>query len=236
MLTSLKPSILTNLKPLDTYKPDTTHLLPRDKFLGGGEISSYTDSWRKATHSKDMWLDRWDKYWFPALVARGSIPATPWFTERLAMMKDVKDSSRFTLTSEDMKQLVTQEYGQRMSQLTGTFSNTRFKFEDFLKFVLWSYDLGIMDYPWAPIALVCDPCKQSYDYIIHMESMNEEVPHLLNLLGSSGAYEMPHRQSTRDLFYVPKYGYYKYTSNETMQRIFNVYRYDFELFGYERSF
>ncbi|XP_047481331.1 uncharacterized protein LOC125033672 [Penaeus chinensis] len=208
----------------------------RDTFLGGGEISWYTDSWRKVTLSEGAWLDRWDKYWLPALVARGSIPPTPWFLKRLKSMSGVKSSSRLTLTTEDMQRIVNHEYRERMSKLKETFSNARFKFEEFLRFVLWCNDLGIRDYPWAPIALVCDPCKQSYDYVIHMESMNEEANHLLSVLGYSSTYEIPHIHNTRDLFFVPKYGYYKYVSKEIMRRILNIYSLDFELFGYERSF
>nr|XP_027230727.1 uncharacterized protein LOC113822396 [Penaeus vannamei] len=204
----------------------------RDKFLGGGAISSYTESWRRATFSEDLWFDRWVQYWFLGLIARGSIPPTHWFTERLARMKDVKDTSRFTLPSAEMKHYVTQEYGPRMNKLREDFSNTRFSFEDFLKFVLFSYDMGIMDYHWTPITVLCDPCKQPYDYIIHTESMRDEMAYLLRVFEPPGISEMPHRKSTRDLFYVPKSGYYKYVSNATMQRILNVYRNDFELFGY----
>ncbi|XP_063863851.1 carbohydrate sulfotransferase 8-like [Scylla paramamosain] len=117
------------------------------------------------------------------------------------------------------------------------FKNASFTFSQFLRHVVWTHDQGMPDVHWMTYTENCDPCRRRLDYILKLETIQEEINHLFqHVLGYSEKISFPvrHRSFGHSLGHSDRQ-YYASVSPELMQRIVHIYRHDFALFGYKHD-
>ena len=114
-------------------------------------------------------------------------------------------------------------------------------FEEFVRYLV-DTDLSLYaDDHWIPYYLFCTPCLVDYDFIIHFETLDQDVSQLLQFLsnkmneeasgGVLGGPEWKHKTSGgRSVELL--HSYYRQLNKSTVEKLFQKYRLDFELFGY----
>ena len=106
-------------------------------------------------------------------------------------------------------------------------------FEEFLRFLIASITHGIsLNEHWAFFSTLCDPCHVTYDYICHQETLENDVAFLRQAVfeGSPSASMLPHKSDMTDADIMRKY--YADVANSTIEKIIELYRDDFTMFGY----
>nr|XP_045616993.1 carbohydrate sulfotransferase 12-like [Procambarus clarkii] len=123
------------------------------------------------------------------------------------------------------------------AKLKRKFGNVSFTMTEFLEHVLWTRNLGMVDQHWTPISELCDPCRINYTYVLRLENNPVESNYLLSRFHvlrkslrtrhkSIGVFP---DQSRSDL------SYYENVPKDLMTKIQNMYKLDFELFGYDKN-
>ncbi|XP_069998908.1 uncharacterized protein [Penaeus vannamei] len=206
----------------------------RDKFLDGIPISNYDSAWRAKTQSNQSWKYRWEAYWLPALISRGDIPPSSWLRARRMEMLTVSNPCTQTMFSNHgLSKRMGVEYRSQMSTLLQRFRKASFSFEDFLRHILWSRDHGILDYHWAPQTCLCDACARQYDFILHTESVSQESKYMFADAGVRRSIYINTQHSTRKIAKGSGASYFDRVDNNTLWEILQLYKNDFDLFGYE---
>jgi hypothetical protein len=105
-------------------------------------------------------------------------------------------------------------------------------FQEFVAYLI-NTDLTLYaDDHWIPYYLFCTPCLIDYDVIIQFETLQEDVQLLLNLLGESSGPLRKHSTTVgRSKTELIK-SYYSRLDRETILKLHEKYKIDFELFGY----
>ncbi|KAK3879782.1 hypothetical protein Pcinc_015682 [Petrolisthes cinctipes] len=199
----------------------------RDKYLGGLPIDIYNDTYREKKDLLESWYKRWYNYWLPALISSGRVSS-----EHLYATYN-NNSSSF----EDMQELIITAYGGSEKILLKTFQKATFSFEQFIHHVLWTHELKLPDFHWLPIFNTCHPCFYHYDYVIHLETVQEDVRDLLSLTHiqlNSDEYPFPALHVTKEGTSSDSF-YFANIPSHVMQRIFQIYALDFKLFGYSKN-
>lgn len=125
--------------------------------------------------------------------------------------------------------------GYSFSDPLKQFGNVSFSFTDFLKLVLWTDELDMMDAHWMSYTQYCDPCRRKYNYILRLENIDEESTYLLQkVLGypETTVLSAKHRikgvtDSKSDL------EYYKNVPKDVLTKIIKAFKIDFDLFDYK---
>ncbi|MPC65369.1 Carbohydrate sulfotransferase 9 [Portunus trituberculatus] len=115
--------------------------------------------------------------------------------------------------------------------------NASFTFSQFLRHVVWTHEQGMPDVHWMTYTENCDPCRRRPDYILKLETVQEEINHLFHhVLGFGKKIILPvqHRSVGHSLDHTDSH-YYANVSPKLMQRILHIYRHDFALFGYKHD-
>lgn len=106
-------------------------------------------------------------------------------------------------------------------------------FEEFLKHLITvGLKNATYDHHWAPYTYLCDPCRMHYDYIIKLETLSDDLVFLREVL----------YDNSTDVVIPNKYNgftegnvimeFYSNVSMGTLHRVVDIYRRDFEMFGY----
>ncbi|KAK3879783.1 hypothetical protein Pcinc_015683 [Petrolisthes cinctipes] len=136
-----------------------------------------------------------------------------------------------------MQELIITAYGGSDETLVKTFQKATFSFEQFIHHVLWTHELKLPDIHWLSIFNTCHPCFYHYDYVIHLETVQEDVRDLLSLTQfqlNSDEYPFPALHVTKEGTSSDSF-YFANIPSHVMQRIFHVYALDFKLFGYSKN-
>lgn len=197
--------------------------LNRDKFLGGAPISEYNGTWRQATGSSESWPKRWRDYWLPCLIARGSV-ALP-----KRCLPDLKGPYRSNLERQQISMCLVQNCNQTARE---TYRNAVFTFRDYIQMVLWSHDHGVMNVHFAPIASLCAPCNRTYDFIVHTETLSQDVKELFGFLGVAPELQMKQKHTSHSSTQASSDALFATIPRESLARILSIYEPDFTLFGY----
>lgn len=207
-------------------------LLHRDKFLGGLPIRYYNTTFQKKTRSLQSWTTRWTYYWLPALISTGRISPT----RLLYHIKHKRSGAKASYSSGSMPRFVRKAYGHHNRLLMDTFMDTSFTFEEFLRHVVWTYNMGLQDWHWKTFYSRCQPCTYHYDYVVHLESAREDVYNILRsahfLNPENYSFPVIHVTKTdvdTDAFFFSN------IPSDIMQQIFQIYYFDFKLFGYSEN-
>lgn len=59
------------------------------------------------------------------------------------------------------------------------FGNVSFTFHDFLRHVLWTDKVDLMDVHWMTYTQQCDPCRQKLSYTLRLENIDQESKYIL---------------------------------------------------------
>ena len=104
-------------------------------------------------------------------------------------------------------------------------------------YIVWTHEQGMPDVHWMTYTESCDPCRRKQDYILKLETVQEEMNHLFHhVLGFPQSISFPvrHRSIGHSLGLSDRQ-YYASVSPELMYRILHIYRHDFALFGYKHD-
>ena len=85
---------------------------------------------------------------------------------------------------------------------------------------------------WSPFINTCHPCSIHYDYIAHLETVQEDLPIILtrlNITDIAHIFSHSGRGSTKSLMYK---GMYTNISKSVLQNIFIKFQPDADMFGY----
>ena len=139
----------------------------------------------------------------------------------------------------DFKHLPTsqkQEILKQIKRLDSAQDNFNITFTEFVNYVTSSMDnIDALDIHWKPISRICKPCAVRYDIVIEHDNISEESQMLVDYLQMNKAtnshlYFEPHsRISTRDKCNK----YFTKLSKGLRQKLYELYRDDLLLFGYE---
>ena len=141
----------------------------------------------------------------------------------------------------DFKDLPTprkQEILEQIDRLKSDQYNFNITFTEFVNFITSSLNneaINRLDIHWRPITRRCNPCAVRYDIVIEHENMAEESQMLLDYLQTNKPtnrrllIDSVSRLSTRDKCNK----YFARLSQSLRQKLYELYRDDFLLFGYE---
>ncbi|XP_050733184.1 uncharacterized protein LOC127006889 [Eriocheir sinensis] len=125
-----------------------------------------------------------------------------------------------------------------LQDLATRFGNTSFTFSQFLRHVVWTHDAGVADEHWMTYTEACDPCRVKFDYILKLETIQEEVQHLfcgvLGFQGEAGSFPVRHRSHGHALTRSDR-EHYASVSTDLMRRLLGIYRHDFAIFDYSQG-
>ena len=102
-------------------------------------------------------------------------------------------------------------------------------FSEFVQF--YSRDIKTRNPHWRQYEDLCHPCVINYDFIGHLETLKEDAPLLLKMAGIEDRVTFPplhNSTSSSDMI-----NFYSIVRPEYITRLAEIYRNDFELFGYE---
>lgn len=86
---------------------------------------------------------------------------------------------------------------------------------------------------WRQVYRLCHPCQIEYDFIGHLETLEEDAEHLLRLLRVDNVVEFPSSsKNVTALSWV--FDWFSKIPVEARRELFKLYEPDFRLFGYDR--
>ncbi|XP_068217687.1 carbohydrate sulfotransferase 14-like [Palaemon carinicauda] len=111
-------------------------------------------------------------------------------------------------------------------------------FEEFARY-LASQNPRNFDPHWLPIGFQCGVCKYNYTHIAHLETFSEDIKYIIRVTGIDKGVDMAKinlRQNVgkENTSKVLK-KYYATLDTKTLQKIVDIYKDDFKLFGYDPS-
>ncbi|XP_042869745.1 carbohydrate sulfotransferase 11-like [Penaeus japonicus] len=203
----------------------------RDKYLGGLPLYKYDQEWRERIKSRMPWSNEWETFWFPALAFRGAFPLRPNLRLR------ARNATYWANVDHGgvIYRVLRNYYGKSAFGLRYHFRNASFTFEDFLRYVVWTHDVGYMNKHWAPLVFLCNPCKHRYDFIVHLETIAPEFNYIMTFLNYTEGIQMEEQHKTKATNRSDIH-LYKDIPRDVMKRILEIYKFDFELFGYRYPF
>ena len=131
-----------------------------------------------------------------------------------------------------------QEILKQINRLDSAQDKFNITFTEFVNFITSSMDnedINKLDIHWKPISRICNPCAVRYDVVIEHDNHSEESQMLVDYLqmnkpNNNPLYFEPYpRISTRDKCNR----YFTRLSKGLRQKLYELYRDDFLLFGYE---
>ena len=131
-----------------------------------------------------------------------------------------------------------QEVLKQINRLDSAQDKFDITFTEFVNFITYSLDdkaIDSMDIHWKPVSRICNPCAVRYDVIIDHDNISKESQMLVDYLQTNKPTNHPlyfepyPRISTRDKCNW----YFTRLSKGLRQKLYELYRDDFLLFGYE---
>ena len=118
-------------------------------------------------------------------------------------------------------------------------SGSGVKFKEFLQFVVdESNKSTIINDHWSSIHDLCHPCLMKYNYIAKVETYDRDSKYIQNKIAKDN---LTFPNENRDLVSKEKkkellHRYYSDVSKDILDKIREIYRLDFELFGYDKYY
>lgn len=84
--------------------------------------------------------------------------------------------------------------GLNLANPHSTLANVTFTLTEFLQHVSWTHKYGVPDHHWMAASVHCRPCSTSLHYLLHLERLDVELPHLLHsVLGYPNNLTLTHK-------------------------------------------
>ena len=143
----------------------------------------------------------------------------------LSAYKD-KFMRRGTGCSRVARQKIVKAY--RPQDYTPNYSDINITFPEFIRY--FSNDVP-RDQHWRQYEKLCHPCVINYDFIGHLETLEDDAPLLLKMAGIDDRVSFPsiHKSTSTDEVME----YYSQVPTRYITRLGELYRSDFEIFGYD---
>ena len=143
----------------------------------------------------------------------------------LSAYKD-KFMRRGTGCSRVARQQIVKAY--RPQDYTPNYSDINITFAEFIQY--FSNDVP-RDQHWRQYEKLCHPCVINYDFIGHLETLEDDAPLLLKMAGIDDRVSFPsiHKSTSTDEVME----YYSQVPTRYITRLGELYRSDFEIFGYD---
>lgn len=117
---------------------------------------------------------------------------------------------------------------------------TRATFEEFVRYLIDSYEedgIRNFDEHWGSFTELCNICYAEFDYIGKYESLIDDSRNILTLLNVTDFIKFPENRTDK---YEKRSGklvdeYFKMVPKKYILQLYEVYKYDFEAFGYNIS-
>ena len=114
-------------------------------------------------------------------------------------------------------------------------------FVDFAQYVIDTWSSGKrLDVHWRPQHQICNPCYIDYDFIGHFENVDDDAKHVLAKLirsggpGSNVTFPISNTHSGKTVSLSRKLkSLYADVPNDIVRKLIRIYKYDYELFGYD---
>lgn len=120
------------------------------------------------------------------------------------------------------------------SQLKERFKNRSFTMTEFLEYVLWTRDMKMVDPHWIPITENCNLCTEDFSHVLHVEEPQESKSLFRHLNVDVEAVPQKH-VSLRGTQDRSDRHYFNNVPRIVMMRIFDMYKNDFKMLGYNQS-
>ena len=128
----------------------------------------------------------------------------------------------------------------RKNNTTIQVLKTRATFEEFVRYIIDSYkEDGIRNFDehWGSFTELCNICYAEFDYIGKYESLIDDSRNILTLLNVTDFIKFPENNTDN---YKKRSGklisdYFKMVPRRNILQLYEVYKYDFEAFGYNIS-
>ncbi|XP_063701867.1 carbohydrate sulfotransferase 11 isoform X2 [Culicoides brevitarsis] len=133
-------------------------------------------------------------------------------------------------------QKIIRKYREKKFQLKPSKYAIRWPiFGEFAEYLIDEYKAGkMLDMHWTPITQFCTPCQVKFDVIAKFETLDEDQQYLIHKAGLSHLIAPQWKNSgkgknTSDLLKK----YYSTLTQRQIREIYEIFKYDFELFGYD---
>jgi len=120
------------------------------------------------------------------------------------------------------------------SQLGRGEGRCRVSWQEFVLHLLASPP-STYDSHWAPLASHCQPCQVNYDLVLKVETLQSDWEVLRRLSGLEELPDLKHLNDNHNNQGTYR-DYISQLSPPTLQKLYNKFRLDFELFGYSLDF
>ncbi|XP_018322881.1 carbohydrate sulfotransferase 11 isoform X1 [Agrilus planipennis] len=109
-------------------------------------------------------------------------------------------------------------------------------FSEFVRYLLDTVkNKEPFDMHWAPITQFCTPCMFNFKFIAHTETLEEDQNYIIHQAGLEGIIKPEWRNRGKGITTEQINKYYSELTRTQILHLYNVYRYDFELFNYSLS-
>ncbi|CAL4106525.1 unnamed protein product, partial [Meganyctiphanes norvegica] len=193
-------------------------------------VSAYRDKFcdgKIFTCNRNRFKKEMQEFWVPFLISSGRLQRTEAFNEMFQTLKPSKG------TNKNFWVIIEKSYGTQFSEIVQKYSNITVTFEEFVQHVFWTYENSVGDHHWCPQTILCDVCRQDYRYILHQEHFAEEIPYVIKKIGYNKLPNIPkknvHGEGNSSSSYLR---FYKTLSKNSILRLLEMYKNDFELLGY----
>ncbi|XP_068164819.1 carbohydrate sulfotransferase 12-like isoform X2 [Antennarius striatus] len=102
-------------------------------------------------------------------------------------------------------------------------------FYNFIQYLIDPQTKKPFDTQWRQMYQLCHPCLIQYDFIGHLETIQEDMDHLLRLLKLYNNIEFP---ADGDMTSEYVSDWFKLVPTEEKRKLYNLYKKDFKLFGF----
>ncbi|KAL7632348.1 UNVERIFIED_CONTAM: hypothetical protein RMT77_017351 [Armadillidium vulgare] len=103
---------------------------------------------------------------------------------------------------------------------------------EFIRYIIKT-PVTSLDLHWRPIFAVCSPCAIKFDAIVKLEHYSEEIRYIFHVTGLKEKLEPiwlhKNNNNTSSLLKL----YFNQLSKEEINKLYEIYKLDFELFGYK---
>ncbi|XP_068246670.1 carbohydrate sulfotransferase 10-like [Palaemon carinicauda] len=106
-----------------------------------------------------------------------------------------------------------------------------FPFPLFLRFVLYQKSRGF-DRHWVPYSRNCKPCGLPYDYVVHLETLEDDLSYIIQQLGIKEIDPKTQKHISVENQTHSFDDYFKDIPQSVIREIYSIYKEDFRLFGY----
>ena len=138
-----------------------------------------------------------------------------------------------------MKELLFKHYSAEiLAHSNHQLSEKKLQRPSFPQFVSYLLSTSVLDYDyhWLPYWLHCQFCHNKFSVIGTFETMKEDVEYIisasnLSISSSSFPWINSHSSHNRDHKRL-SLKYFREIDNESLKKLYDIYKYDFEMFGY----